>query len=209
MNQYLAEKAIRVCVSAEVENAILGTDRVNGPTFVIPNGIDIPDIEVDKNTDVFIAGMKRPHLAEKIRVVLQNSKINVDSIIARVPRAEFLRRLASARVAIMLPMETEGFYLPAIEAMHLADLVVVPDCIGNRSFCIDRQEASGNCFFTSQGIESILSASRAALAMLDDAQELKRVKTNAILTVERHSLAREREAFYEVMDQVEALWNTF
>jgi len=40
VHRYLAEPAIRICVSEEVETAILGTGKVVGPTYVIPNGIE-------------------------------------------------------------------------------------------------------------------------------------------------------------------------
>lgn len=208
MHEFLAEKAIRICVSPEVKEAILSTGKVNGPVFVIPNGVGVPKIERPKSVDFFIAGLKRPHMAGRIQTALHQQGHSVDCLRERIPRAKFLERLASTKIAIMLPAETEGFYLPAIEAMHLADLVVVPDCIGNRSFCFDHQEANGNCFFTSQQDDSIILASQAALNMLEDGNEMSRIQNNAALTVEQHSLAREREAFYEVMDQVETLWKS-
>jgi len=38
--------------------------------------------------------------------------------------------------------EGEGFYLPALEGMAVGTLVIFPDCIGNRSFCL----SGYNCF---------------------------------------------------------------
>ena len=43
---FLAHRAIRICVSPEVENAI--KPLVNGPIVTISNGIAIPPIEVEK-----------------------------------------------------------------------------------------------------------------------------------------------------------------
>src|SRR5438093_394223 len=53
-----------------------------------------------------------------------------------VPRRELLAWMNRARVTLFLPRRTEGFYLPALEGMALRTLVVCPDCVGNRSFCL-------------------------------------------------------------------------
>ena len=53
-----------------------------------------------------------------------------------VPRDEFLDAMRRARVTLFLPNEEEGFYLPALEGMALGTIVVCPDCVGNRSFCL-------------------------------------------------------------------------
>ena len=44
--------------------------------------------------------------------------------------------MARARVTVLVPNPKEGFYLPALEAMALGTIVVCPDCVGNRSFCV-------------------------------------------------------------------------
>jgi len=40
----LRHKAIRICVSSEVEQAILATGRVRGPVFTIPDAIDLDEV---------------------------------------------------------------------------------------------------------------------------------------------------------------------
>jgi hypothetical protein len=45
-------------------------------------------------------------------------------------------------VVIALPQKVEGFFLPGIEAMGLADWVVVPDCIGSREYSVSRANIS-------------------------------------------------------------------
>ena len=40
----LRHSAIRICVSSEVERAILGTGRVRGPVFTIPDAIDVAEV---------------------------------------------------------------------------------------------------------------------------------------------------------------------
>ena len=39
--RYLSERAIRICVSKEVADAICSTGRTNGPVLTIPNGVDV------------------------------------------------------------------------------------------------------------------------------------------------------------------------
>ena len=41
LHSYLAHRAIRICVSREVADAISATGRVRGPILTIPNGIDM------------------------------------------------------------------------------------------------------------------------------------------------------------------------
>ena len=45
--------------------------------------------------------------------------------------------MGRARVTVLVPNPKEGFYLPAVEAMAAGTLVVCPDCVGNRAFCLD------------------------------------------------------------------------
>ncbi len=210
MNPFLTEKAIRICVSRKVEEAIVDTGIVNGPTFVIENGLELPEIVIDKSTDLFIAGMKRPGLGGRIADYFANAGLKVDLVSTRIPRAVFLRRLAAARIALMLPTATEGFYLPGLEAMQYADLAVVPDCVGNRDFCIDaiKDVKRGNCYVPTQNVEDIRRAVDNALAVLDQPVEQQMVKNNALATVAAHSLDRERQAFLDLVSRVDQLWQT-
>ena len=41
LHGYLSQRAVRICVSEAVADAIRGTGRANGPIIAIPNGIDI------------------------------------------------------------------------------------------------------------------------------------------------------------------------
>src|SRR5262249_59718013 len=66
---FLGHKAVRICVSEEVKHAILSTERVNGPVFVIPNGLDLPALPPQDRAefDVLIAGLKNPDLGRQLR----------------------------------------------------------------------------------------------------------------------------------------------
>ncbi len=101
---------------------------------------------------------------------------------------------------MLLPNATEGFYLPALEAMALGTLVICPDCVGNRSFCIPDE----NCLRPTYDEPAIVAAVRAALA-------LPAATTNAMLaaaraTAQRHSIQTERAAFLAVLNDLAQIW---
>ncbi|MAI23624.1 MAG: hypothetical protein CL828_06165 [Crocinitomicaceae bacterium] len=200
VNRFLKNKAIRVCVSAEVHSAI--KDLANGPVTTIENGICVPEINSAKTCELFISGYKNPPfarmLAEKLNAVVQTDYL---------PRDELLHQLASARIALVLPHETEGFFLPALEAMQLADIAIVPDCVGNRSFCNDIENANGNCLMPRYDYQEVVNAIHRAKAMLSNTQVMHRIKRNVLMTAKEHSLSREREKFLQLMSHVDELWN--
>jgi hypothetical protein len=138
-HKYLARRAVRICVSREVAAAIGQTGKCIGPIYTIPNGLDfglLPETP-QKDTEVFIAGLKRPNLAEKIAAFLKEKGVEVDCATERIERGAFLKRMSRARVAVTLPLDQEGFFLPALEAMAMGCTLICPDCLGNRSFCVD------------------------------------------------------------------------
>ena len=76
LHGYLSMRAIRVCVSQEVADAITATGRTNGPVLTIPNGTEVapfePDAEgtpagyEDRRRSIAIVGYKRPDLARAL-----------------------------------------------------------------------------------------------------------------------------------------------
>ena len=174
----------------------------NGPTFTISNGLSIPSVSIEKTDYIFIAGFKNPSLASAI-----GHHIDEPCQTTYLGREVFLKRMAAARIVVLLPHETEGFFLPALEAMSLAEIVVVPDCVGNRSFCIDIGREGGNCLMPSYDLASILDAIKQARALLNDASRLDRLRHNMIQTLHQHRLERERDEFLELMLQVDELWH--
>ena len=91
-----------------------------------------------------------------------------------------------------LPLEREGFYLPALEAMASGCLVVTLDCIGNRGFC--RHDA--NCLVAEHDPESLFRATRRVLAMA--VPERERMHRQAGDTAAGHSLEAERSRFARI-----------
>ena len=211
LHRYLSERAVRICVSQEVADAITATGRTNGPVLTIPNGIDVaPFVSAGggspagfdgRRRPVTIVGYKRPELARKLSERLDAA--NVEHLLVRdfLDRSAFLALLGESRIAVCLPLEREGFYLPALEAMASGCVVVTLDCIGNRGFC--RHE--DNCLLAGHDAESLFRATYRALAMV--VPERERMHRHALDTVAGHSLEAERLRFHAILDDVDRLWS--
>lgn len=196
---FLGRRAVRICVSAEVADAIRGTGEVNGPVHVIPNALDLVDMppaSAERDIAVVVAGMKNPDLARGVARELVAAGLRVECLVDPLPRREFLTLFGRARVAVTLPLEREGFFLPALEAMAMGCLVVCPDCVGNRGFCRDGETA----FRPPATLDAIVAAAQAAITA--DAAAADAMRAAAAAEVERHGLERERRAFLEILDGV-------
>lgn len=205
LHAFLGHPAVRICVSDEVADAVRATRKANGPVIAIPNGLDLP---VEQETmapearpiDFFIAGSKNPSLAGELAYALREMAASVEVATERVPRATFLCMLRRARVSVFLPLPVEGFFLPALEGMALGTLVVCPDCVGNRSFCLDRR----NCYRPRYQLPAVLEACREALGLAG-------AGAHAMLALGRktaaeRALGEERRRFIEVLDHLDELW---
>lgn len=200
---FLGRRAVRICVSEEVADAIRATGEVNGPVFTIPNAIDVPpagDAPANRSTPLLVAGWKAPALtavvADRLRAVGHDPEV-IDSAL---PRGEFLGRLAASRVVVFLPLDAEGCFLPALEAFALGCLVVCPDCVGNRQFCRDRE----TCLRPSHDVESIVAAVGTAMSM--PPAESRRIVAAATAVARTRGLDGERRAFVDLLDGLPRIW---
>jgi glycosyltransferase involved in cell wall biosynthesis len=100
---------------------------------------------------------------------------------------------------VFLPNPKEGFYLPALEGMALGTIVVCPDCVGNRSYCVDRV----NSFRPAYSVEAIVTDAREALARRT---QLTEVIASAANTARHHDLAEERRSFLGILNEAPKLW---
>lgn len=195
---FLPRRAVRICVSEEVAEAVRGTGEANGPVVAIPNGIDVENIPSagTRDVQVLIAGLKNPPFATLLGERLRAAGLDVETVSDLRPRGEFLGHLARARIVVTLPTKDEGFFLPALEAMAAGAIVVCPDCVGNRGFCLD----GITCLRPAYTLEAVTAATlqaatlspAAVAAMLDAAADQAR----------RHGLERERLAFLEILDSL-------
>lgn len=196
--QFLSRRAVRICVSPEVAEAVAATGRVNGPIFTIPNAIaEMPAPAQQRDVQLLICGAKQPQLAREL--AQQLAGIESKCLTDKIPRAEFLQWLGRSQVALLLPLEAEGFYLPALEAMAMGTLVVCPDCVGNRSFCLD----GINCLRPAYERQAIALAAHRALSMPEP--ERSALLRRAADQVRLHSKERERESFLKLLGQLPSL----
>ena len=204
VRSFLKHRAIRICVSEEVASAIKATGEVNGPVFVIPNGVDgssLPAVKetAERSTDLLICGLKAPDLARLAYSHFAGKNRNVRWLIEWIPREDYLERLVDARITLFLPRPSEGFYLPALEGMGCGTVVICPDCVGNRSFCFD----GTNCLRPAHESKAILAAVDQALQQTES--ERTAMVAQAQSTFRAHSLAQERAGFYKILDQIDEL----
>jgi hypothetical protein len=202
---FLRHRAIRICNSEETAESIRSTGRVNGPIFTIPYGLDVecfpnPIAFDEKELDFLIVAIKQPKLGRRLGRLLWRPGRRNHVLVAPVLRKDFLDLMNRARVSVFLPHQTEGFYIPALEGMALDTLVVCPDCVGNRSFCLPGQ----NCFRPPLTTRAIRSAAEAARRL--SPSETSSYLASARDTFARHDLERERRDFLAILDQVDQLW---
>lgn len=207
---YLPRRAIRVCVSGEVADAIVRTGRPRGPVVAIPNATELPPWDwrgpagyrawEGRPRPVAVVGYKGPELAESLSERLRRDGVEHDVLTRVLERGGFLAQLAETRVAVCLPNPTEGFYLPALEAMACGCVVVTLDAVGNRGFCRDGE----NCIVAQRDPESLARAVGHAFWLPEDARSA--LLAGAADTVSAHALHVERSRFHAVLRDVDGLW---
>ena len=198
---HLRRRAIRICVSREVADAILATGETNGPVRVIEAALDLPSRETtsaDGRRGIFIDALKQPDTGAALHGLLRERGRDSTLGTTRMPRGEYLDRLGSAAVAVLLPNPREGFYLPGLEAMALGCATIVPDSMGNRAYL----EPGRNALVPQPDPEALLEA----VLQLDDAALAARLVESGRATARRFDLAGERRAFHAILDDLDALW---
>ncbi len=202
--RYLPRPAIRICVSAEVADAIAATGRACGPILTIPNATDLRAQEhgqAVRHRPVTVFGYKRPDLAAALCARLRGRGIPHECVTRFLGRERFLRLLRDTRVAVCLPQPTEGFYLPALEAMACGCLVVTLDAGGNRGFCRHDE----NCLVAPDHPDGLAAAVLAALGLSVDART--GFLAAATATVAAHAPSVERARFHAVLRDADRLWS--
>ena len=162
----LSERAIRVCVSQEVADAVVATGRANGPVLTVSNGIDLTQFVSSgegsaaeyeaRRLQATIIGYKNPDAARTLSEGLDAEGIQHLLVTDFLDRGAFLGLLSESRVAVCLPRAEEGFYLVALEAMASGCTVVTQDCVGNRGFCRHAE----NCLLAEHDAKSLLGMTK-------------------------------------------------
>lgn len=197
---FLQRRAIRICVSGEVAKAISRNGGPNGPVLVIEAAVQLPRhiARSAHRAGVFIDALKQPELGRRLAGRLRADGLQVDLNDQRTPRDDYLARLGRAQVAVTLPRATEGFYLPGLEAMALGCAAVVPDCVGNRAYL----DPGRNALVPSLDVDDLT----AAVTRLQAPDLRKQLAEAGRQTAERFGMDRERDAFKQVLSDLDQLW---
>lgn len=130
--QFLKYPAIRICVSEAVRQAVL--PHSNGPCYTIKMGHTLPLRKNTKTSDIYILANKQPQLGRELALWAKEKGFSVELHDATTEKHCVHNAMASAHVTLALPHETEGFYLPGIEAMWASNMAVVPYCVANKEY---------------------------------------------------------------------------
>jgi hypothetical protein len=199
----LVNKAIRICVSPEVTAALEETGEVRGPMFTIPAAIDHASLarieRPERDLDLLVVALKAPDLGRDLAGRLVRPGRSIEVVDRLIPRASLLDLLTRATVTLFLPYAVEGWPLPLLEGMALGTIVVCPDVVGNRSFCLDGE----NCFRREYTNDALLEATETALA---SSSELGAMIDRADQTARSYDLGPERTSFLDILGRVEEMW---
>ena len=193
-----ANPAIRICVSEPLSAKLRTLGIANGPVHTIPAAIDMEqlqiagDISASRDTDLLIIGLKNPQMGNQIAAEARQFGIQPRLLTERLSRKNFLQQIARARIVMCLPESIEGFYLPALEAMALGSLVIVPPVIGN-NYCID----GFNCIVPEYDVNGIIGAIKLVIGL--SPSESGELIENAKMTALKHTLSKERTAFHNIL----------
>lgn len=195
--QYLSRPAWRIFVSAEVAAAI--APHAAGEVHVINNGIPLEMFSAPREKQkgsIFIWARKNPALGERLFATLHAKKTQVEMLIDLIPRERFAERLQTSEIFVALPHETEGFYLPALEAMAAGCAVICSDAVGNRSFCRHEETCLMPAFDDAAAHLDMIAR------LQNDAALSEQLRRNGVRLAQEYALSREREAFHRLIDRL-------
>jgi hypothetical protein len=205
LREFLSHRAIRICVSEQIAEALRGKTSPDGPILTVPIAIDHEQLPharpvEQRSTDCVVLAFKDPPSGRVIARRLARSGHRVRLLDRPLPRAALLEAMAEARVSVHLPASVEGAYMPALESMALGTAVVCPDAVGNRSFCRD----GDTCLVPRRRRRAIV---RAALdALRAPPEELEPMLSRGREESVRRGLPSERARFLEILDRANQLW---
>ena len=193
---FLGRKAIRICVSEQVKDALVQTGQCNGLIHVISNGIDISQMshtQPASRADVLISGLKQPRMAVELQNKLLRRGLAADILTEPLPRPEYLAKMAFSSIIVTLPCRSEGFFLPALEAMAMGKIVICPDCIGNRSFCLDEV----TCLMPAMQVDELEAS---VLRIYRDQDLADNLRESGMSMSMNYTLDKERHSFHAILN---------
>jgi len=195
---FLRRRAVRLCSSHEVAEAILATGEVNGPVHVVPAGLDPLSAPAQvRDIEVLVVGVKEPAMARQMEAVLSGAGVKPMTLTSMVPRDELLSLMGRSHTVVTIPYSAEGAYLPPLEAMAMGALVVCPRAPGMGDACRDGQ----TCLAPHRTAEAISDAVLYAARMSDDERQVMVEAGRA--EAGRRPLEDERRAVLDLLARLE------
>ena len=217
--EFVSERAIRISVSAELTEALEADGRVNGPLVTIPNAIDFEQTaaaarHAERDTDLLIVATKTrpypfvpgvvdwpPELGRRLLPRFERPGRRIHVIDQQLPRPEYLDWMSRSKVTLFLLYRVEACPLSPLEGMALGTVVVSPDCIGNRSFCLPGVNSFRPDYEDDAIVESVERALR-------DYDSLGEMVEHGLRTARERDLPGERAAFLDLLASADELWRT-
>jgi hypothetical protein len=206
LHSFLSHRAVRICVSKEVQEAIESTGIVNGPVFTIENGLDIDMIEKmsvpteNRKYEICIAGAKNPTLALALQKYIMKKGCPCTCLTRFMPRHEFLEILGQSRIAVLLPKEQEGYFLPFWEAAITGCIPICPKHDGATTTF----QHGVNGFFPNYAVEDIFQSLQQC-QQLDEVSRYQ-ISIEAKALARKRSLESERKQFYKILEDVNQIY---
>ncbi len=196
----LSKKATRLCPSPELFNAVSKHQLTQGKTVYLPNAVEKVHQDNkqwhEKTTEILIVGIKNPEMAVKLAKTLSNDfKLKV--VDRWMCKYDFQETLNNSQITIHLPKEIEAHYIPAIESMLYGSIVIIPDCVGNRSYA----KHMDTCVMAEYNLESLLKAVKLALSMGVD-EKFSMIKKGQLI-VEQFSFDKERIRLLDIFNSLD------
>ncbi|WP_102798335.1 glycosyltransferase [Bowmanella denitrificans] len=196
---FLQHRAVRLCVSEAVRQAIL--PYANGPCITVKMGHRIPNLTCKKQHQLYILATKAPQLGQQVAEAATRQGLKVLLHCQPVERQEVHLAMARSLVTLTLPNKTEGFFLPGIEAMALSDWAIVPDCIASREYTLNGANISSCERDPEACLEAVLKALQTRRGVLGAIRRWQGAKL-----AHGYSIGAERKALHQIMQKLPMLW---
>ncbi len=136
----LSKKLHRICITNEVlksvEDYVLDKEILK----LIPHGFDFDVFDkLPKKNDkvcILVNLFKGEFGLEVINYFKKDKRIKKINICKKgISWENLIKKYRESSIFVSTPLPEEGLYLPGLEAMAAGNLVITPDCYGNRFYC--------------------------------------------------------------------------
>ena len=136
----LSKKLRRICITDEVFENVKKCVTHKRLLEIIPHGFDFDVFDkAPKKNDkkVLLVNLFKGDFGLKIVKYFQNDNriSNINICRKGISWRELIINYKRSSIFISTPLPEEGLYLPGLEAMAAGNLVITPDCYGNRFYC--------------------------------------------------------------------------